>query len=137
MFTTWTILLVFSSVLTVISLRNINILLSLGAMIGWLSLMAYNLENPLVGVAQGSVIHQWLTLGFIAIGIAVMLMFFRNRGKMVSISDGRNIGSGRASGGGEVEVSAPSPSYGHRGLMEMSPTEYRATIRRAVRRRRR
>ena len=137
MFTTWTILLVFSSILTIISFRNINILLSLGAMIGWLSLMAFNLENPLVGVIQGSVIHQWLTLGFIAIGIAVMLIFFKNRGRMVGISDGRTIGGGRASGGGEGEVSAPSPSYEHIGLMEMSPTQYRAIARRAVRRRRR
>jgi len=128
MFTTWTILFAFSATLTVISFRNINILLSLGATIGWFSLMAYNLDNPLVGVAQGSVIHQWLTMGFIAIGLAVMLMFFKNRGKMVSISGSRGEG-----GGGEEGV----PMLERKGLMDMNTGEYRATVRRAVKRRRR
>ena len=131
MFTTWTILLVFSSILTIISLRNINILLSLGATIGWFSLMAYNLDNPLVGVVQGSIIHQWLTMGFIAIGLAVMLVFFKNRGKIVNRSE--SWGETRSKGGGE-EGGVVTPE--RRGLMEMSPTEYRAIARRAVKRKR-
>lgn len=132
MFTTWTILLVFSSILTIISFRNINILLSLGATIGWFSLMAYNLDNPLVGITQGSVIHQWLTMGFIAIGLAVMLMFFKIRGRMVDRSESWGEVRSRREGGGE-EVPTPE----RRGLMDMNSGEYRATVRRAVRRRKR
>lgn len=129
MFTTWTILLIFASILTIISFRNINILLSLGATIGWFSLMAFNLENPLVGVAQGSVIHQWLTMGFIAIGIAVMLMYFRNRG--------RTAGVYRSIGGGEGLAGTNPPSYEPKGLMEMTPDEYKAKTRKALHPRRR
>jgi len=122
MFMTWITLLAFATILSIMSLRHINILLSLGAMIGWLSLMAFNVENPLVGIAQGSAIHQWLTMGFIAIGIAIMLMFFRNRGKIASVIGGVSGGS---------SDSTP-PSNERKGLMEMSEGEYKVVVRKAV-----
>jgi len=122
MFMTWITLLAFATILSVMSLRHINILLSLGAMIGWFSLMAFNLANPLVGIVQGSAIHQWLTMGFIAIGIAIMLMYFRNRGKIASVIGGVAGGS---------SDSTP-PAYERKGLMEMSEGEYKAIARKAT-----
>lgn len=127
---TWWELLVLALVLTIVSFRHINILLSLGATIGWFALMAYNLDHPPTNIIQGSVIHQWLTMGFIAVGLGTMLMFFRNRGRIVNRSESWGEVRSRREGGGE-EVPVPE----RRGLMDMTSGEYRATVRRAVRRR--
>jgi len=132
MFTTWTILFIFATTLTVISFRNINILLTLGAVIGWFSLMAFNLNNPLVGIAIGSIIHQWLTMGFVAIGLAVLLMYFRNRGRQAGVYGSRS--SGRAWDGSEV---VPPSASEQKSLMELTPDEYKARARKALHPRRR
>ena len=106
-------------------------LLSLGASIMWLALMAYNLNYPPTNIVQGDTIHEWMTMGFVIIAMAMMFMWFRERGRSVSQTrvtaneDGINISS-------EKQEGLPRTS-----LMDAGNEEYRARVRRAVRSKRR
>ena len=107
-----------------LSLKRKNLLLSLGASIMWLSIMAYNLKFPLTNVVQGDTIHEFMTLGFIALTLAVLLGWYYNRGKTesqtrVSMGDGEILARGSTQTG-----VTPNQS-----LMRMSPDEYRTHIR--------
>lgn len=129
---TFWILLVLAGWVSFLSLRHRNLLLSLGAAIMWLALMAYNLTNPPTNITQGSTIHEWMTMAFIIVAIAVVYMFFYTRGRTESTT--------RISAG-EGEVLARSSKQegvtATKSLMDMSPDEYKAYIRTRVRRRRR
>ena len=122
---TWLALLSLAILLSFMSLRYINILLSLAASISWLALMAYNLDNPLSGITQGSTIHEWTIYIFIALAIAVMYMWFRNRNGAPSV-----FGQPRDNTGKLVNDEEPEPpsdgSY-----------DYQKTVREALRRKRR
>ena len=83
---TFWILMTLAGWLTFLCLRNSNLLLSLGAGIAWFSLMAYNLTNPPTNITAGSIVHEWLTMGFFILGIAVILMWFRTRGRTESVT---------------------------------------------------
>ena len=114
-----------------LSLIRKNLLLSLGASIMWLSLMAYNLNFPLTNVTQGDTIHEFMTLGFITMALAVLLAWYRNRGRTesqsrVSMGDGEVL-SRRSTQKGVTDTS----------LMNKSPEEYRAYLRTRMGRRRR
>lgn len=78
---TFWILLVIAVVLSYISLKWQNILFSLGAAIGWFALWRYNLDHPPTNIVAGDITHEWLTYLFLIMAIAVMLMWFRNRGR--------------------------------------------------------
>jgi len=93
MLDTWGQLLTLAAILTVVSFRWRNVLLSLGASIGWLSLMAYNLDNPPAGITQGSTIHGWLTMGLFGVAMAVIYMWFGTRTRperTASVKGGRD-----------------------------------------------
>jgi hypothetical protein len=118
---TFWILLALATVLSFMCLHYINILLSLGASIGWISLMAYNLAHPPANITQGSAIHQWMTMGFMAIALAMMLMWVGNRrrgytGYPITKREQVDLES-------RYERSQPQ-----KGRMEMSEAEYRADV---------
>lgn len=94
---------------------------------GWLSLMAYNLTTPPAGIAVGSAVHEWLTLVFIIIAIAVMYMWFRQRGRTESVT---RVGMGE---GEIVAHTTKREGVSGRSLMGMSEDEYRDDVRRALR----
>ncbi len=125
---TFWILLVLAGWMTFISLRHSNLLLSLGAGIFWFSLMAYNLNYPPTNITQGSIVHEWLTMGFVIIGIAVIFMWFRTRGSRTeSIT---NIRAGRTEEGGDQIIAHTTKVEG-----VVDETEvYRQRVRRALRR---
>ncbi len=102
---TWFEIVAVAGLLTILSLRYNNVLISLGASIFWLVLMAYNLDNPPGGITQGSAIHEWMTLGFIAMAMAIMFMWVRERNKSVSIKATmtRNRGEGEETIQAEIE----------------------------------
>ena len=128
---TFWILLALAGWVSFLSLRSKNMLLSLGASIMWLALMAYNLKFPPTNITQGDTIHEWLTMGFIVLAIAVLLAWFRNRGRTESQI--------RVSAGDGEILARRSTQLGvtNKSLMEMSPEEYKGFIRTRVRRRRR
>lgn len=129
---TFWILLALAGLVSYFSLRHRNLLLSLGASIMWLSLMAYNLTYPPTNITAGDTIHEWMTMGFVIIAIAVMYMWFRNRGRTESMT--------RVSAG-EGEILARSATQEGvtptRSVMALSPEEYKAHLRSRMRRRRR
>ena len=128
---TFWIILALAGWVSFLSLRHHNMLLSLGASIMWLALMAYNLNYPPTNIVQGDTIHEWMTMGFVIIAMAMMFMWFRERGRSVSQTrvtaneDGINISS-------EKQEGLPRTS-----LMDAGNEEYRARVRRAVRSKRR
>ncbi len=129
---TFWILLVLAGWVSYLSLRSKNMLLALGASIMWLALMAYNLNFPPTNITQGDTIHEWLTMGFVVLAIAVLMAWFKNRGRTesqarISMGDGEIL----ARGSTQMGVT-PNQS-----LMKMSPEEYRTHIRTRTRRRRR
>ncbi len=129
---TFWIILVLAGWVSYLSLRSKNMLLALGASIMWLALLAYNLNFPPTNIVQGDTIHEFLTLGFIAIAIAVLLAWFRNRGTTVS--------QGRISEGDGEILTRSSTQTGvtpNQSLMSMSPEEYRRHIRSGMGKRRR
>lgn len=83
---TFWILLVLAGWLSFLSLRHIHILLSLGASMSWLTLMAYNTVYPPTNVVVGSTVHEWMTYVFVVVAIAVMFIWFRNRGHKESVT---------------------------------------------------
>ena len=126
---TFWILLVLAGWLSYLSFRNKNMLLALGASIMWLCLMAYNLSYPPTNITQGDTIHEWMTMGFVVLAIAVLYTWFRNRGKTesqtkISVGDNELLLRSAKSEGVTKEKS----------LMDKSPEEYRAYVRRAIRR---
>ena len=128
---TFWIILALAGLVSYLSLRNRNLLLSLASSIMWLALMAYNLSYPPTNITQGDTIHEWMTMGFIITAIAMLVMWFRNRGKTESqtrISEGD--GEILARGSTRTGVT-PNQS-----LMKMSAEEYRAYVRTRMRRRR-
>lgn len=129
---TFWILLVLAGWVSFLSLRSQNILLALGASIMWLALMAYNLNFPPTNITRGDTIHEFLTLGFIGIAIAVLLAWFRTRGKIESVAR-ISMGDGEVLSRRETRTGVTL----NQSLMNMSPEEYRTHIRTRMRRRRR
>ena len=128
---TYWILMALAGWVSFLSLRSRNLLLALGASIMWLALMAYNLNFPPTNITQGDTIHEWLTLGFIALAIGVLFAWFRNKGK--TVSEGRtSLGEGEILTRSSTKIGVTNKS-----LMKMSPEEYKVFIRTRVRRRRR
>ncbi len=127
---TWLELVGVASILTFIALHYNNILLSLASSVFWLVLWAYNLDHPPAGVVQGSAIHEWMTMGFVIVAMAVMFIWFRSR-KAVSSVTGR-ITKGKNGEEGETTINM---EIEHKGLLDMSEDEYRAKVRKALRRR--
>jgi len=128
---TFWIILTLALGVSFLSLRSKNMLLALGASIMWLALMAYNLSFPPTNITQGDTIHEWLTMGYFVLAVAVLTVWFRNRGKTesqtrVSMGDGEILARGSKQTG-----VTPNQS-----LMNMSAEEYRTFIRARTRRRR-
>ncbi len=128
---TYWVLLVIAGLLSFLSLRHKHLLLALGASISWLTLMSYNLTNPPTNITIGSTLHEWMTYVFVAVAIAMVFIWFRSRGRTESTTR-------VALGDGEV-IAQTTKREGVTGknLMEQSPEEYRATVRRSLRKRRR
>ena len=93
---TFWILLVLAGFLTILSMRYYNILFSFGGMLGWIAVWVYNLNSPPTGITVGTFLHDVLTYTFIIMAIAVMYIYFRNRGKQkagLSVEDGKIVAS--------------------------------------------
>ncbi len=113
-----------------LSLFRVNLLLSLGGFAMWMILMAYNLAFPLTNVTQGDTIHEMMTLGFIALALATLLAWYKNRGRTES-SSRISMGDGEILARGSTQTGVtPNQS-----LMRMSPEEYKAYLRTRMRRR--
>ena len=126
MFDTWSTLLVVAIAFSIISLKWYNLIFSFVAMLGWIALWAYNMDNPPVGIVQGSFVHEVLMYSFILMAIVIMLLYFRTRVK--SIPNARN-GIDTENLPTETKVSANMP----KGLMDLSTEEYRKAIKGALR----
>ncbi len=128
---TFWIFLAVASVLSYFSLRYIHILLSLGASVAWLALWRYNLVYPPTNVVVGDITHTWMTYVFVIVAIAVMFMWFRERGRTESVT--------RAALGKEEVIIQTTKREGVTGknLMGLTEEEYKASVRRSLRRRRR
>lgn len=81
---TFWILLAVAGFLTWLSLKKYNLLFSLCGSMGWLAVWAYNLSHPPTGVTTGTFLHDLLTYTFILMAIAVMFIYFGNRGRISS-----------------------------------------------------
>lgn len=125
---TYWILLAIAVVLSFMSIaiRHINILVAFGASMAWLTLMAYNLTTPPAGITVGSTVHQWLTLVFLIVAIAVFMMWVRNRGRTESVT---RVGLGK---GEVVAGTAKKEGVSGRGLLGMNDDEYRTYIRKTL-----
>ena len=113
-------ILLIALVMSIVSLRWYNLLFSFVAMLMWIALWAYNLNNPIGGITKGSFVHEILSYGFIIMAIVIMLVYFRGRGK-----DSKNI----VLGNNNNETSEESTEKPSTGIMGMSPDEYRAYMR--------
>lgn len=127
---TFWILLTLAVVLSYISLKWRNILFSLGAMLGWISLWRYNLDYPPTNIVVGDITHTWLTYLFLIMAIAVMLIWFFNRqrsytGYPKTAQEERDY---------QEELKKPRQSSSYE---EETNEEYRTRVRKAVRGRRR
>lgn len=125
---TFWILLAIAAVLSYMCLRYTSLLLSLGAAMAWLTLMAYNLNHPPANITQGETIHQWMTLVFTAIAIALMFMWVGNRSRGYT---GYPITKREQ---GELESRQKPPE---KGRMEWSEDAYRTDVRRRLHQHRR
>ncbi len=124
---TFWILLATAGFLTVISLRYNNILYSLAGSLVWIALWMYNLSYPPANIVIGSTLHEVLVYTFIIMAIATMYMYFRNRGR----TSRSRVSEGESGVGGGVL--SPTP----KGLMDLSPDEYRRYLVARMRGRRR
>ena len=122
---TWFEIVAVAALLTILSLRYSNLLMSLGAAMFWLVLWGYNLEHPPAGITQGSALHEWMTMGFVMMAMAIMFMWVRNRGKSTSISGSIT----RSKNGEEAEVDMRIQSHN---LMELTEDEYKERVRAAL-----
>ncbi len=126
---TYWIILVMALALSLISLRYRNILFALGGTLGWIALWAYHQSNPPAGVSVGSFVHEVMYYAFIVMAIAVMFVYFKNRD--------RGYTGYPTTKSEEVELDQRRISRRPaRGLMDLSPTEYRAVIRSKMRHKR-
>ena len=123
---TFWILLVIAGWLSFLSLRHIHILLSLGASMAWLTLMAYNTTYPPTNVVVGSTVHEWMTYVFVIVAIAVMFIWFRQRGRTESTT---RVGVGE---GELIAQTTKREGVTGRNMMEQTPDEYRASIRKSL-----
>ncbi len=123
---TFWILLAIAGFLTLMSLRYRNILMSLGASLGWIALWMYNLNYPPTNIVIGSTLHEVLVYTFIIMAIAVMLMYFwnRNRGFTGYPTTKRE------------EAALEAQSRRPRGIMDLSSEQYKTYIHSRIRRRR-
>lgn len=127
---TFWILLAIAGGLSLISLRYRNMLFTLGATLGWFALLAHHLNTPPFGVTQGSFVHEALLCVFAIMGIAVMMMWARNRERGYT---GYNM-TKREEAEQEARYASKLPA---RGMMDLSTTEYRQLIHARMRQRRR
>lgn len=128
MFDTYSTFVVVALVMTFISLWKPNILSALAGSAGWLALWKYNLDNPLGALSKQDPAFEFLHYAYIAMAIAVLLMYFWNRQR------GRT--GYPLSKAEEAEIERRNLPSG-RGIMDLSPTEYQRYIRGNMRVRRR
>jgi hypothetical protein len=110
---------VLALVLTIISFRWYNLLLSFVACLAWLALWAYNLSYPMTGVTSNSFIGDAINFLLVLLAIVTMLIYFRNRGKAA--------GSFNASSSDEGVRPQLSNSQ-TRNLMDLDTNEYKAYL---------
>jgi len=117
---TYWILLVIALSLSIVSLKWRNILFSLGGTLGWVALWAYHQAYPPLNIAVGSFVHEVLYYAYIIFAIAVMLVWIGNvRRGYTGYPMTRNEEA-------RMEERNRTPA---RGLMDLSPEEYRTYIR--------
>lgn len=130
------VIIALCGLLTFFTLRVYNSLLSLVAAISWIFLFVYTRENPIGGVAEGSFSDElivWISWGMV---IVILIMGITRYRRNSSIRRG-NL-SYTENGLGEITNVTHSKGNNNKGLMELSPDEYRATMRaRRTRNRRR
>ena len=124
---TWWILLAMAGFLTWLSFRQYNLLFSFCASLLWFAVWGNHLNNPPAGVAVGSFVFNLLFYTFLLMANAVMLLYFRNRGRMSS-------GQTRTA----VEQANYEKEYNEAKNAPSDDTEeYRQRVRKALRPRRR
>ncbi|KKN79347.1 hypothetical protein LCGC14_0341290 [marine sediment metagenome] len=124
---TFWILLVLAGWMSYLSLRHTHVLLSLGASIFWLTLMGYNLTFPPTNIVIGSTLHGWMTMGFAVVAIAVMFIWFRNKGRTETTT---RVGLDDK---GVIATTSTRVGVTGKSLLEQSPEEYRDAIRKSLR----
>lgn len=122
---TWIILMVFALCLSVIALRWMNILLAIVSSAAWFSLLAYNVNYPPANITQGSNIDTFIIWAIAIVAVTIpIITISRMRGRATA-----NISS---VDGDELKQKIETiPS-----LSSMTTEEYRAYVRRRIRRRR-
>lgn len=129
MFDTYSILVVVAVALSLISLKYPNLLFGLGGILGWIALWAYHQNNPPAGIIVGSFIHEALMYAYLVMAIAVFFMWVRNR------QQGRT--GYTMTRGEETELDERrARRRPAKGLLDLSPTEYRRYVRGTLRNRR-
>jgi large-conductance mechanosensitive channel len=121
---TFWILLVIAIVISLVSFKWFNVLISVCAAIAWLVLMAYNLTNPPTGITAGTFIHEGLTLIFIGMAIAILLIGVRNRNSLSENNFNRTQEENEENNRERVQS---------RSIMDYSNAEYKAYLRGRVR----
>lgn len=125
----WGTLLIVSIIFTVLSFRYYSLLLSFFAMLFWIALWAFNLDNHPTIITPNTLVFDILTYTFIGMAILVMLTYFRNRGKAKGMFNTNTENEG-------VAPDADTTLRG-RGMMDLSNSEYKQYIRLKMRSKRR
>ena len=142
--------LVLAVVFTTFALWRPNLLFAICATAAWFGFLAYHMSNPPSGVVTGSTIDTFIMLAVIGFAIVIpihTLMVTTRRGKDNAMWGGgeRSSDGGFNGNGGGGRTSNFSGQSNHprrsddapRGLMDLSPDEYKAYLRGRVRDRRR
>jgi len=130
MFDTYSILIVIAVVLSLVSLRYPNILFALGGSLAWISLWVFHQSNPPALIVVGSFIHEMLMYVYIIMAVGTFFMWVRNRARGRT---GYTMTRGEET---ELDMRRMS-SRPTKGLIDLSPTEYKTYVRSTIRKRRR
>lgn len=77
--TTFEIIGIGASILTVLSLRWVNLAYSIAATIAWSALWVYNLSNPLTNVTHGTLLYDLVFYGLLMMAVGTMVAWVINR----------------------------------------------------------
>lgn len=121
---TYWIVLAIAGYLSWLSLRRYNIAFAIAGTLSWFAVWGYHTTNPPTNIVAGTFVYDILYYAYIVMGIAIMFIYLSGRTgskskASLTVEDGKIVAES------STQENVPS------GL-----EEYRATMRRAVRRRR-
>lgn len=121
-------------ILTFLSLRNNNPLLSLVAALSWIFVFAYTRSNPIGDIETGSFADELIV--YLCWGMAFVLLFTGATRYIRQRNIRRNSDSYTMNDSGEITSVTNTRKPRTQGLMDLSTDEYRTLMRTRLRRRR-